>query len=208
MTPGEPRTRPADLFIPICIPHISLNLLSQIVENVANNIIPVMVASRLEPAMRHDHLTVSRIHILLRPFETKLSVLVRLLEKRVASDVYAPSSRPQGVTYAKRHRIRFLTGLSSRQATRAYILEQQHGIAKLYNVHQQVIGVEDAFRNLVRSISTLDNERVPTLRGLIAKMVGRQVAHETLRDKEDLENEGVDDCIGHWYGDLTIDTRR
>ncbi|CCA69600.1 hypothetical protein PIIN_03539 [Serendipita indica DSM 11827] len=158
--------------------------------------------------MRQDNLTVSRIHILLRPFETKLVVLARLLEKRVASDVYAPSTRPQGVTYAKRHRIRFLTGLSSRQATRAYALEQQQGIAKRYNVHQQVIGVEDAFRHLVRSVVIPEDQRVPTLRGLIAKMVGRQAAHETLRDKDELEEEGIDDCIGHWYGDLTVDTRR
>lgn len=159
-------------------------------------------------SLHPDNLTVSRIHVVLRPFETKLNALAKTLERRVSKDIYAPKSRQPGITYAKRHRIRAMTGMSSRQAGRAYMLEKKKGLSTLYSFHEQVIGVEDAFRNLVKGIPTPDQQRIPTLRGLISKMIGQQVAEETMRDKEELEAEGVDDCIGLWYGGLTVHARK
>jgi len=165
----------------------------------------------------NDNLTISRIHIVLRPFETKLNVLAKTLERKIAEDKYAPKPRQPGITYAKRHRIRALTGMTAHQAGRAYALEKSKGLSTLYSFHEQLIGVEDAFRNLVRA--TVGHEaftgggqnatgRVPSLQSMICKMVGRQVAEETLRDKEELEAEGVEDCIGLWYGGLTVQCRK
>jgi hypothetical protein len=155
-----------------------------------------------------ENLTVSRIHVVLRPFETKLNVLAKTLEKKIAEDRFAPKTRQPGVTYAKRHRIRAMTGMSARQAGRAYALEKSKGLSTLYNFHEQVIGVEDAFRNLIRGIPSPDRHRIPSLQALVSKMIGMQVAEETLRDKDELEKEGVDDCIGLWYGGLTVHSRK
>lgn len=163
---------------------------------------------KTRPSLHPDNLTVSRIHVVLRPFETKLNALARTLERRVAKDTFAPKSRQPGVTYAKRHRIRAMTGMSSRQAGRAYVLEKKKGLSTLYSFHEQVIGVEDAFSNLVKGIPTPDQQRIPTLRGIIAKKVGEQVAEETMRDKEELEAEGIVDCIGLWYGELPVYARK
>ncbi|PVG01612.1 hypothetical protein CPB86DRAFT_781411 [Serendipita vermifera] len=155
-----------------------------------------------------ENLTVSRIHVVLRPFETKLNVLAKTLERKIAEDRFAPKTRQPGVTYAKRHRIRAMTGMSARQAGRAYALEKSKGLPTLYNFHEQVIGVEDAFRNLIRGIPSPDRQRIPSLQALVSKMIGMQVAEETLRDKDELEKEGVDDCIGLWYGGLAVHSRK
>jgi hypothetical protein len=160
----------------------------------------------------NDNLTISRIHIVLRPFETKLNVLARTLEKKIAEDKYAPKPRQPGITYAKRHRIRAMTGMTSQQARRAYALEKSKGLSTLYSFHEQLIGVEDAFRNLLRGVPPPEMneraERVPSLQAMICQMIGRQVAEETLRDKEELEAEGVEDCIGLWYGGLSVQCRK
>jgi hypothetical protein len=167
---------------------------------------------RQKTSLYNENLTVSRIHVALRPFETKLNVLAKTLQDRkVAENKYAPSQRLRGVTYAKRHRIRALTGMSVQQASRAYALEKSHGLSTRFGFHEQVIGVEDAFRNLVRATQTTlpdGQQRVLSLQTMLSKMIGRQVAEETLRDKEELEEEGVDDCIGLLYGDLTVHCRK
>ncbi|KIM28224.1 hypothetical protein M408DRAFT_144616 [Serendipita vermifera MAFF 305830] len=161
-------------------------------------------------SLANDNLTISRIHVILRPFETKLNVLAKTLERKIAADKYAPKARQPGVTYAKRHRIRAMTGMNSRQAGRAYALEKSKGLSTLYSFHEPLIGVEDAFRNLIRGIPLPRDadERVPSLQALVCQMIGRQVAEETLRDKEELEAEGVDDCIGLWYGGLSVNSRK
>ena len=158
----------------------------------------------------NDNLTISRIHVILRPFETKLNVLAKTLERKIAEDKYAPRARQPGVTYAKRHRIRAMTGMNSRQAGRAYALEKSKGLSTLYSFHEPLIGVEDAFRNLVRGIPLQRNaeERIPSLQAMVCQMIGRQVAEETLRDKEELEAEGVEDCIGLWYESLSVNSRK
>ncbi|KAG8770761.1 hypothetical protein FRC15_003918, partial [Serendipita sp. 397] len=163
---------------------------------------------KLRSAPQIDNLTISRIHVVLRPFETKLNVLARTLERKIAEDKYAPTPRTPGVTYAKRHRIRAMTGMSSRQAGRAYVLEKSKGLSTLYSFHEQLIGVEDAFRNLIRGIPSPDTSRVPPLQAIISRIIGRHIAEETLRDKEELEEEGIDDCISHWYESMTVPSRK
>ncbi|KAG8813671.1 hypothetical protein FRC19_002281 [Serendipita sp. 401] len=101
-----------------------------------------------------------------------------------------------------------MTGMSSRQAGRAYVLEKSKGLSTLYSFHEQLIGVEDAFRNLIRGIPSPDTSRVPPLQAIISRIIGRHIAEETLRDKEELEEEGIDDCISHWYESMTVPSRK
>ncbi|KAG8830167.1 hypothetical protein FRC17_005295, partial [Serendipita sp. 399] len=94
------------------------------------------------------------------------------------------------------------------QAGRAYVLEKSKGLSTLYNFHEQLIGVEDAFRNLVRGIPSPDASRIPSLQAMVSRIIGRHIAEETLRDKKELEEEGIDDCISHWYESMTVPSRK
>lgn len=102
--------------------------------------------------------------------------------------------------------------MSVQQAKRVEGVGKERGLVGSFGLEAVVVGVEEAFRNLVRGCFGSDGQRssgrVASLQSTISKMIGRQVAEETQRDKEELEEEGVDDCIGLWYGNLTPQSRK
>lgn len=166
--------------------------------------------------LRSDALAVSRIRRLLRPLETKLNTLARILNKHYAmpeASVY----RESGATYSKKHRLRGFVMASARRGPRAWAnLYDNHPLSSVYGFAEATVAVEDAFRHLVLSAAPLvSNELVLSLQAITSKMIGRHVAEETLgrnaTPEEEVGEESSDsdaDALGDWYEELPIHCRR
>ena len=167
--------------------------------------------------LRYDALTVSRIRRLLRPLETKLNTLARILNKYYAMPE-ALVYRGSRATYSKKHRLRGFVMASARRGPKAWAsLYDNHPLSSVYGFTEATVAVEDAFRHLVLSVAPLvSNESVLSLQAITSKMIGRHVAEETLGQSKTPEEEEVGekssdsgaDPLGDWYEELPTHCRR
>jgi hypothetical protein len=165
--------------------------------------------------LRSDALTVSRIRRLLRPLETKLNTLAKILNKHYAM----PESmmyRGSGATYSKKHRLRGLVMASARRGPRAWAsLLDGHPLSSVYGFTVATVAVEDAFRHLVHTAAPpVSNELVLSLQAITSRMIGRHVAEESLGrisvsegEREESSDSGAD-LLGDWYEEIPIHCRR
>ena len=164
--------------------------------------------------LRSDVLAISRIRRLLRPLETKLNTLAKILNKHYAMPDIAVY-RGSGATYSKKHRLRGFVVASARRGPRAWAsLFNNHPLSSAYGFTEATVAVEDAFRLLVLAAAPpMSNEPVLSLQAITSKMIGRHVAEETLgrrtafEEREESSNSDAD-TLGDWYEELPIHCRR
>ena len=165
--------------------------------------------------LRFDALTVSRIRRLLRPLETKLNTLAKILNKHYAMPetmVY----RASGATYSKKHRLRGFVVPSTRRGPKAWAnLFNSHPLSSVYGFTGATVAVEDTFRHLVLAVTpVLSNEPVLSLQAITSKMIGRHVAEESLgrsivpSSEEEESSDSDADALGDWYEEMPIHCRR
>jgi hypothetical protein len=165
--------------------------------------------------LRSDALTVSRIRRLLRPLETKLNTLAKILNKHCAMPE-AMAIRGSGATYSKKHRLRGFVVTSARRGPRAWAkLFDNHPLSSVYGFTEATVAVEDAFRHLVLAVAPpVPNEPVLSLQAITSKMIGRHVAEESLGRSAVSEEEGEEssdsdaDALGDWYEEIPVHCRR
>ena len=164
---------------------------------------------------RPDALTVSRIRRLLRPLETKLNTLARILNKHYAMPE-ALVYRGSGATYSKKHRLRGFVVTSARRGPKAWAsLFDNHPLSSVYGFTEATVAVEDAFRHLVLAVAPpVSNELVLSLQAITSKMIGRHVAEETLgrraapAEEREESSDSDADALGDWYEEIPIHCRR
>lgn len=174
-----------------------------------------LIMSRFDN-LRSDALPVSRIRRLLRPLETKLNTLAKILNKHYAMPD-ALAYRGSGATYSKKNRLRGFVMASARRGPRAWAsLYDNHPLSSVYGFTGATVAVEDAFRHLVLSVAPLvSHSPVLSLQAITSKMIGRHVAEETLGRSTVPEGEVTEessdsdaDALGDWYEELPIHCRR
>ena len=168
--------------------------------------------------LRADAFTVSRIRRLIRPLETRLNTLARILNKYYAMPeaiVYHGS----GATYSKKQPLRGFVATSARRGPKAWAsLYNNHPLASVYGFIGATGEVQNAFYCLIYQ-ATLPGSKEPllSLQATTSKMIGRHIAEETLgrsaaseeeEEEEEASSDSEADVLGDWYEEIPIHCRR